>query len=435
MSGVSEVGRRALAKAAWRLVPFLMLLYFISFLDRVNIGFAALTMNKALGLSASVFGLASGLFFLGYFLLEVPSNLVLRRVGARLWITRIMITWSIFSAANAFVSGAASFYVMRFLLGMAEAGFFPGIILYLSYWFPAHKRAAMIGIFMTAAPLSTAIGSPISARLLLMDGLWGLAGWQWVFILEALPALVFGIMVLFFLTDRPEQARWLKDDERAWLVETMRQEREANAGVTAHSVWSGLTDWRVILLSFVYFGTSVGLYVPSIWGPLMFKQFGLSLVAIGNLNLIPGAAAVIVMVLWGWSSDRSGERVWHTAIACLISAAGLFYAGVAGSVMAVLVALTLATVGVNATKGSFWSLPTLYFSGPAAAASIAAINSVGNIGGFVGPYLVGYLKDTTGSYAGGLWFSGATLVLSAVLVLVLKWAQGRSALAQAQAGQ
>lgn len=429
------IGRRAVSRAAWRIVPFLMLLYFVSFLDRVNVGFAGLTMNKDLGFSSEVFGFGGGLFFFGYFLLEVPSNLMLHKLGARVWIARIMITWSVFSAANAFVTTPLSFYVVRFLLGMAEAGFFPGIILYLSYWFPARKRAAMIGLFMAAAPMSLALGSPVSAWLMQLHGLWGLAGWQWMFLLEALPALVLGFVVLFVLSDRPEQARWLPDDERAWLVETLRREEAEAAPRAHHSIWKGLSDWRVLLLCFAYFGTAAGLYVVGIWGPLFLQQFGLTIIQIGWLNLIPGGVAMVLMILWGWSSDRTGERYWHTAIACLVSAAGLFYGGVAASVAGALLALTLVQVGINATKGPIWSIPTLFLSGPAAATGIATINSVGNIGGFVGPYMVGYLKDLTGSYAGGLYFTGATLVVSAVLIVLLGGWMKKSALAEAARGQ
>jgi ACS family tartrate transporter-like MFS transporter len=321
---------------------------------------------------------------------------------------------------------------------MAEAGFFPGIILYLGYWFPARKRAAMIGVFMTAAPLSTAIGSPISAHLLLLEGLWGLAGWQWMFILEAAPALVLGIVVFYLLPDRPRDARWLSDEERAWLATTLAREDEEAAPRTHSNVWKGLVDWRVIVLCFGYFGTSAGLYVVGIWGPLILRQFGLTVIEIGNLNLIPSAVAAVLMVIWGWSSDRSGERIWHTAIACLVGAAGLVYVAIAGTVPAVVVALTIATVGINATKGPIWALPTLFLSGRAAAAGIAAINSVGNIGGFVGPFAIGWLKDLTGSFAGGLYFTAATLVMSAIAVLFLKWAQDKSeanaALAAAKAG-
>jgi ACS family tartrate transporter-like MFS transporter len=346
-----------------------------------------------------------------------------------------MITWSLISAANAFVVGANSFYAVRFLLGLAEAGFFPGIIYYLSLWFPARKRAAMIGVFMTAAPLSTAIGSPISAALLQLEGFWGLAGWQWMFILEAVPALLLGLAVLVLLPDRPAQARWLEPDERAWLIDTLAREDAAIAVTAKHSVWSGLFDWRVIVLCFAYFGTAAGLYVVGIWAPLILAQFPLTITQIGNLNLIPGAVAVIAMVAWGWNSDRTGERVWHTAIACLVAAAGLVYAGLAQSLPAVVVALCLVTVGVNATKGPIWSLPTLFLSGPAAAAGIATINSVGNIGGFFGPFMIGWLKQETGSFAGGLYFSAATLVLSAVIVLFLKWAEAQSPLAAARPGQ
>src|ERR1700754_2753733 len=285
-----------------------MLLYFVAFIDRVNIGFAALTMNKELGFSPTVFGFGAGIFFLGYFLCEVPSNLVLDKVGARIWIARVMITWGLISGAMALVQGATSFYVLRFLLGAAEAGFFPGIILYLSYWFPARQRAAVTAIFMAAAPLSTVLGSPVSGALLDMHGILGLSGWQWMFIIEGVPAVLLGVVVLFYMTDRPEKATWLSNDERNWLVRTMNTEAAQKAGTASHSVWRGLADLRVIGLSLVYFGTSAGLYTLGIWAPQIIKQFGLSSMQIGFLNALPGVVAVMAMVLWARHSDRTGER-------------------------------------------------------------------------------------------------------------------------------
>jgi ACS family tartrate transporter-like MFS transporter len=267
---------RTLRKITLRIVPFVMLLYFVAFIDRVNIGFASLTMNKDLGFTSTVFGFGAGIFFLGYFLFEIPSNLVLDKVGARIWIARVMITWGLVSGAMAFVQGATSFYVLRFLLGAAEAGFFPGIILYLSYWFPARQRAAVTAIFMAAAPLSTVFGSPISGALLEMHGVLGLAGWKWMFILEAVPALVLGVVVLFYMTDRPEKATWLAADERDWLVKTMNAEAATRAGAASHSIWAGLADIRVLALSLVYFGTSAGLYTLGIWAPQIIKEFGLT---------------------------------------------------------------------------------------------------------------------------------------------------------------
>jgi MFS transporter, ACS family, tartrate transporter len=429
----AELETRALRKVTLRIVPFVMLLYFIAFIDRVNIGFAALTMNKDLGFSPTVFGFGAGIFFLGYFLFEVPSNLVLDKVGARIWIARVMITWGLISGAMAFVQGPNSFYALRFLLGAAEAGFFPGIILYLSYWFPARQRAAVTAIFMAAAPLSTVLGSPVSGALLEMHGLLGLSGWQWMFIIEAVPALILGVMVPFYMTDRPEKAKWLRDDERNWLVTTMNAEAAKKAGTASHSVWRGLADPRVIALSLVYFGTSAGLYTLGIWAPQIIKEFGLSSLQVGFLNALPGIVAIVAMVLWARHSDRSGERTWHVVGACLLASLGLVLAGFAGSVLAVLLALTLVNIGISAAKPPLWSMPTLFLSGSAAAAGIATINSIGNLGGFVGPAMIGWIKDLTGSFQGGLFFVAGLLVLSAILTLALARSQRSSAGAAAGA--
>jgi MFS transporter, ACS family, tartrate transporter len=415
----SEIQTRVLRKITWRIVPFIMLLYFVAFIDRVNIGFASLTMNKDIGLSPTVYGFGAGIFFWGYFLFEVPSNIILHKVGARIWIARVMITWGIVSAAMAFVQGPTSFYVLRFLLGVAEAGFFPGIILYLSYWFPARQRAAVTALFMAAAPLSTVLGSPVSGALMEMDGMLGFKGWQWLFVLEALPAVLLGFVVLAFLTDRPEKAKWLADDERRWLVETMNVETTSKAATSKHSIWRGLADPRVLALALIYFGTSAGLYTLGVWAPQIIKQFGLSTLQVGFLNALPASAAVVAMVLWARHSDRTGERTWHVVLACLLAAAGLAFAGLATGVVTVLVALTLVNIGISSAKPPLWSMPTLFLSGPAAAAGIATINSIGNLGGFVGPAMIGWIKEQTGSFVGGLHFVAGLLVLSAVLTLLL----------------
>ncbi|MDY0884732.1 MFS transporter [Dongia soli] len=411
--------KRVLRKITWRIVPFVMLLYFIAFIDRVNIGFASLTMNQDLGFSPSVFGFGAGIFFFGYFLFEVPSNLILHKIGARIWIARVMITWGLISGAMAFVQGTTSFYVLRFLLGAAEAGFFPGIILYLSYWFPARRRAAVTAIFMAAAPLSTALGSPVSGALLQMHGLLGFTGWQWLFLIEAVPAILLGFVVLIILTDRPEKAMWLKDDERNWLVAAMEAEQKAKGAQASHNVWRGLADIRVLALSLVYFGTSAGLYTLGIWAPQIIKQFGLSALSIGFVNAIPAVIAVVAMVLWSRHSDRTGERTWHVVGACLLAAVGLVFAGSAGGVIAVVAALTLVNIGISCSKPPLWSMPTMFLSGPAAAAGIATINSIGNLGGFVGPSMIGWIKQVTGSFLGGLYFVAGLLILSAALTLIL----------------
>ena len=416
---ISELERRTLRKISLRIVPFIMLLYFISYIDRVNIGFAALTMNKDLGFTSSVFGFGAGIFFLGYFLFEVPSNIILEKVGARLWIARVMITWGIISAVFAFIQGEISFYVLRFLLGVAEAGFFPGIILYLSYWFPARRRAQVVSFFMAAAPISTVLGSPLSSALLEMHGVLGLRGWQWMFLLEAIPAVILGFVVFFFLTDRPEKATWLASDERDWLVSTMNAEHAAKGAKAHHSIWSGLSDMRVLALSLIYFGTSAGLYTLGIWAPQIIRQFDLSTMQVGLLNAVPPTVAIVAMIIWARHSDRTGERTWHVVIACLVAAVGLALAGLAGSVLTVVAALTLVNIGISSAKPPLWSMPTMFLSGSAAAAGIATINSIGNLGGFVGPTVIGWIKDTTGSFLGGLYFVAGLLCLSAVLTLLL----------------
>ena len=343
----NDLEQRTLRKISWRIVPFIMLLYFIAYIDRVNISFAALTMNKDLGFSSAVFGFGAGIFFVGYFLFEVPSNVILEKVGARLWIARVMITWGILSAIFAFIKGETSFYVLRFLLGAAEAGFFPGIILYLSYWFPVRRRAQVVSFFMAAAPISTVLGSPLTTALLQMDGIAGLKGWQWMFILEAIPAILLGFVVLFYMTDRPEKATWLAEDEREWLVNTMNAENAAKGAKAHHSIWSGLADLRVLALALIYFGTSAGLYTLGIWAPQIIGQFGLSTMQVGFLNAVPPAIAIIAMILWARHSDRTGERTWHVVIACLVAAVGLALAGVASSVVAVVAALTVVNVGIS----------------------------------------------------------------------------------------
>lgn len=410
---------RTIRRISWRIVPFIMLLYFIAFIDRVNIGFAALTMNKDLGFSSAVFGFGAGVFFFGYFLFEVPSNIILDKVGARLWIARVMITWGIISGAFAFIEGEYSFYALRFLLGAAEAGFFPGIILYLSYWFPARYRAGVVSLFMAAAPISVVLGSPISSALLEMEGIMGLHGWQWMFLIEAVPAVVLGIVVLFYMTDRPEKAKWLPEDERAWLVAEMDAERASKQVAAKHGILAGLADIRVLALALVYFGTSAGLYTLGIWAPQIIRSFGLSTLAVGFLNAVPPTIAVIGMILWARHSDKTGERTWHVVIACLVAAGGLALAGGATTVVAVIAALSLVNVGISAAKPPLWAMPTMFLSGSAAAVGIATINSIGNLGGFVGPWVIGWLKDKTGGFTGGLVFVAALLVISALVTLVV----------------
>ena len=415
----ASLERATMRKVAWRLVPFICLLYFIAFIDRVNIGFAALTMNKDLGFSSAVFGFGAGIFFFGYFLFEVPSNIILDKVGARIWIARVMITWGIISGAFAFVQGEYSFYTLRFLLGAAEAGFFPGIILYLSYWFPTRYRAGVVSLFMAAAPISVVLGSPISSALLGMEGVLGLHGWQWMFLIEVVPAVVLGVVVLFYMTDRPEKARWLSDEQRAWLVAEMNEEHARKQVSAKHGILAGMADPRVLALALIYFGTSAGLYTLGIWAPQIIKSFGLSTMAVGFLNGVPPTIAIIAMILWARHSDRTGERTWHVVIACLVASVGLMLAGGASSAVAVIAALSLVNVGIRAAKPPLWAMPTMFLSGSAAAVGIATINSIGNLGGFVGPWAIGWIKDRTGSFTGGLIFVAGLLILSAVVTLIV----------------
>jgi ACS family tartrate transporter-like MFS transporter len=408
-------------KLTWRILPFVMLLYFVSFLDRVNVGFAAITMNKDLGLTPTMFGLGGGIFFLGYFLCEVPSNLILNKVGARIWIARVMVTWGLVSAASAFVVGPNSFYLLRFLLGVAEAGFFPGIILYLSQWFPTRQRAVAAAAFMAAAPLSTAIGSPISGAIMQMPALAGLRDWQWLFIIEAIPAVILGLIVLRVLTDSPDKAKWLAADEKAWLIATLREEslgRESQAG-HASGALNALRDSRVWVMSLIYFGTSAGLYTLGLWAPLIIRQFGFSALGTGALNAIPSVVAVLAMVLWARHSDRSGERTWHVVIPCVVAGVGLAWAGSTETALGVVLALVLVNVGISAAKAPLWAMPSTFLSGAGAAAGIAMINSIGNLGGFVGPFAIGWLKSVTGGYAAGLYVVAGSLAVSALLTLMI----------------
>ena len=418
---ISDLEARVSRKLMLRIIPFVMLLYFVSFLDRVNVGFAAMTMNKAIGLSPTAFGLGGGLFFIGYFLFEVPSNLILHRVGARLWIARVMVTWGIVSAASAFVVGPNSFYALRFVLGVAEAGFFPGIILYLSLWFPARQRAVAAAWFMAAAPISTAIGSPISGAIMKLPPVAGLADWQMLYLLEAVPAIILGLVVLKVMTDSPSKAHWMHPEEREWLMAKLKTEaeaRESHAGHTAGAL-GALRDPRVLALALIYFGTSAGLYTLGLWAPLIIRQYGFSSFETGLIAGIPSVLAVVAMILWAKHSDRTEERTWHVVIPCVLACLGFVLVGQASTALMVILALVVVNIGISAAKAPLWAMPSVFLSGAGAAAGIAMINSVGNLGGFVGPFVIGWLKNVTGSYAAGLYVVAATLAVSAIVTLML----------------
>jgi MFS transporter, ACS family, tartrate transporter len=421
-AGISSIEARVTRKLQLRILPFVMLLYLVCFLDRANVGFAALSMNQALGLTPEMFGFGGGVFFIGYIAFQVPSNLMMLRVGARRWIARVVVVWGIVSMASAFVLGPWSFYTMRLLLGVAEAGFFPGTLLYLNLWFPMRQRAVAIAAFMAAAPLSSAVGSPISGALMELPRIAGLANWQWLYMIEALPAILLGFLTLKVLTDTPEQATWLSAEECSWLVNTLQAER---AGNRAHqgsmaAVWAVLRDPRVLALALIYSGTSAGLYAIGFWAPLLIKQFGFSALTVGWLNALPGVVAVVGMVVWARHSDRTLERIWHVTIPCVLGCAGLVWAGYAQAAPAVILALAVASFGVNGSKPPLWAMPGMFLSGASAAAGIALINSLGNLGGFAGPLLIGWLKQRVGSYAAGLDAVGAMMALSAVIMLVMR---------------
>jgi MFS transporter, ACS family, tartrate transporter len=412
----SALETRVVRKISRRITPFIIVLYFLSFLNRVNVGFAGLTMNHDIGLTKAMFGIGAGIFFIGYILAGMPSNLALQRVGARRWIALLMVLWGLLSAATAFVVGPYSFYTLRLLLGLAEAGFFPGVILYLSFWFPARRRALVTALFMAAAPLSNMIGSPISGALMNLEGVASLHGWQWLFLVEGAPTVLLGIVSWFFLTDRPEDARWLAPAERRWLSEEMQRERDLKAAQSKSSVWDAFKDPRVLLLSLVYAGTSTGLYAIGIWAPMIIHQFGFSYFQLGLVNAIPNLFAVVTMVLWARRSDRTGERRLHVSIACLAACIGMLMSGHATSAIVMVVGLSIANFGINAAKPPLWSMPTQFLSGSAAAAGIALINAMGGlVGGTIGPMVIGKLRDISGDYSLGLYFVSATLLVSATL--------------------
>ncbi len=419
LTQLPDLEARVVRKLLARILPFVILLYFVSFLDRLNVSFAAFSMNKAIGLTPQMFGLGSGLFFIGYVTVQVPSNLLLLRTGARRWIACVVVVWGVVSFASGFVVGPLSFCTMRFLLGVAESGFFPGIIFYLSLWFPTRQRAIAIAAFMAAAPLSSAVGSPISGALMELPTIAGLANWQWLYIIESLPAILLGFVTLKALKDSPGEATWLQEDERTWLLQTLAAERTgdhaAESGLAA--TWAVLRNPQVLALALVYLGTSAGLYSVGLWSPLLIKQYGHSPLMVGWLNTLPNVVAVVGMVWWARHSDATLERIWHVAIPCFVGGIGLVWAGHAQATTAVVLALVAANFGVNATKGPVWAVPSQFLSGARAAVGIGVMNSIGNLGGFVGPYLIGWIKGQWGSYAGGLDAVGAVMVLSGVLML------------------
>lgn len=414
---VRSLEQITMRKVYLRILPFAALTYFFCYLDRINVGFAALTMNKEIGLDAALYGMAAGAFFWGYVLFEVPSNIILEKVGARLWIARIMITWGLISGATAFATGPKSFMAIRFLLGLAEAGLFPGFVLYFTYWFPDSYRARVNAGFTLALPIAVALGAPISTALLGLDGLWGLKGWQCLYIFEAIPTVLIGVVVFFLLTDRPGKARWLKDEERAWLDARIAGETrqiEAQHGV---GMWRSFWDPKVILLSLNYTGIVTASLGMLLFLPTIIKELGISNMQVGWITMIPYGCGAVSMVFFGWLSDRIGERQWTLFWTCALSAVGLVIAGLTIGSWWSVVGMSITAIGLYGTKGPFWSMPTMFLTGAAAASGIAWINSLGNLGGFFGPSMVGWAKTLTGSFAGGLYALAVCALASAMISL------------------
>jgi len=402
-----------------RLMPFLFLLYIVAYLDRINVSFAVLQMREQLHLTDRAYGRAAGMFFAGYFFFQVPSNLVLERVGVRRWIAGLMLVWGVVSCSMIFIRGPISFYVLRFLLGAAEAGFFPGMILYLKRWFPVSARARAVAWFMTANPLAGVIGSPISGALLGMRG-GGLSGWQWLFLMEGLPAILLGTAVYWVLADSPANAKWLSEEQRSWLIDELESERRASSGEEKGAVWRVLGSPRVWLLSLVYFGIPACMYGITLWLPTAIHALsGLSNSHIGLVAAIPYLLTAIAMVLMGTHSDRSGERRWHNALAGFSAALALVLAAYSHAPLGVIAGMSVAMLSAQSMVGPFWAMATSRMSGLAAATSIAVINSIGNLGGYFGPYIIGLARSASGGFRGGLLAIGAVMALSACLALVV----------------
>ncbi len=416
-----------LSKCAWRLVPLITLLYFVNIMDRVNVSFASLTMNHDLGFSPAVYGFGSGVFFLGYALFQVPANAILERVGARRWIFLILLLWGLFSASNAFVTGPTSFYAVRVCLGLVEAGFYPGMILYLTYWFTRPYRGRLVAIFMAALPAANIVGGPLSSLILGMNGDLGLAGWQWLFLIEGAPAVLLAFAVLAFLPDGPSKAPWLSRDEKAIITRALSAEDNSQH----RDFWAALLDVKVLGLAIVYFGYSMGLYGVGLWLPQIVKSMGVSNLANGFVVALPYIAATVAMIWWGRHSDRTGERIWHVAWPAMLMVASLLVASVAHANLVIFLALALVQVGALSLQGPFWVLPSTFLGGAAAASGIALINSIGTGGGgFVGPYVLGLMREMTGGFAAGMAALAVGPMLTVTIVLLLGRAGSRLAAAK-----
>jgi ACS family tartrate transporter-like MFS transporter len=437
LTSTSADARRAavIGRVNRRLIPFAFICYVVAYIDRVNIGFAAKELQQDLGLSATEYGLGAGLFFIGYCVFEIPSNLILDRVGARRWIARIMICWGLVSMATMFITDVASFMVARVVLGLAEAGFFPGMVLYLTYWIPAAERARTNALFMMAAPVSVIIGAPVSEAIMSMHGMLGLRGWQWLFVLEGFPAVVLGFLALRVMTDRPEQADWLPPEDREWLAATMSAERAQRLATGHSNVLRSLASGRVWLLTLVYLLNTSVTYGIFLWLPRMLQDTAGPGVSVSLYTAIPFMAALVGMVLIGRHSDRTGERKLHVAACAITASIGLFLAvAFQANLLMLVLAFTICQVGQRSVMSVFWTIPPMLLGGTAAAAGIALINAIGNLGGFFGPTMMGWLRDVTGGYSGGLIVLAGALILEAVLVASLRLPQAAKPADKPRAG-
>ncbi|WP_138413579.1 MFS transporter [Sinomonas gamaensis] len=415
--------KRTVRKIAWRIVPFAFLLYIVNYIDRANIGFASLQMNKELALTSQAFGLAAGLFFIGYFLFEVPSNAALAKFGARKWIARILLTWGALATVMGFVQNDVQLYIVRFLLGVAEAGFFPGLIVYLGYWFPRRYLGTMISLFVASIPVSYIIASPLSTWIMERVDWAGLGGWRWMFVFEGVPAVILGVVCYFVMTDKPAAARWLTGEEKDWIRDELQREQDADKGHTKHlSVWKTLANPKVLYMGAIYFIYQVGSLGTGYWLPKIIKSLSkdLSTFQIGLVGMIPYAVATVAMIWWSRRSDRKNERKFHSWLPLAVSAVAMFLAGVLAQPWLVIAAISIALAGLYAYKSPFWVVPNQFLSVPTAGTAVAAINSIGNLGGFVGPYAQGMITDATGSPLVGLLFFAGLTAVAAIMMAAMR---------------
>jgi len=422
-SASADMESTVISKVIWHLFPFMILLTMVNFIDRTNIGLAALTMNKDLGIDAATFGFAAGIFFLGYVLFEVPSNIILHRVGANIWLARIMFTWGLVSMGMAFVSGATGLYIMRFLLGVAEAGFIPGITLYILLWIPLKQRARITAYWILATPFAGIVGGPLGGLLLQLDGVLGFKGWQWLFIAEGLPAVILAVITYFYLTPTPAKAQWLNEDERQWLARTLAAEDEQIHAQTRQkfTIGAALLNWRVLVLGLLYIGMNMGLQGINNWMPTIIKSLGsMSNLEVSSVTAIPWICGAVAAVLWGRHSDRRNERYVNLAIPLIVGAIGFAVSAYVGSPLLGIICLSVAVMGIIAGYTVFWVVPGTFLTGAAVAGGIALVNSMGNLGGFIAPFTIGWIKQATGSFTDALLVLAGAMAVSGVIAFLIR---------------